>query len=164
MAPSAAAVALKGLFSQTFDRYKLTASMITRLVDFFDGRGESVVDLSLACEASDLASFEAEWKGYAHDATIISEGDKIRLVGWLKARMASTKAGGATDAAGGTAAVVVGALASLGHSLSSTDTTALAAKLAEKERSESENQCVGPLAAAILYFGRERSALGRASI
>ena len=114
--PSAAAIALKGLFSQTFDRYKLTASMVTRLVDFFDGRGETVVDLSLACEASDLASFESEWKGYAQDATITSEGDKIRLVGWLKARMASTKAGGATDAAGGTAAVVVGALASLGHS------------------------------------------------
>ena len=48
-----------------------------------------MVDLSLACKAADLASFEAEWKGYAQDAGITSEGDKIRLVGWLKARMAS---------------------------------------------------------------------------
>ena len=77
-------IALKGLFSQTFDRYKLAPSVVTRLVDFFDGRGESVVDLSLACEAAGLPSFEAEWKGYAQDAGITSEGDKIRLVGWLK--------------------------------------------------------------------------------
>ena len=154
MAPSAAAIALKGLFTQTHDRYKLTTSMISNLVSFFDSRGESVVDLSLACDASDLASFEAEWKAYARDAGISSDGDQIRLVGWLKARMAGSKAGGKADAAGGTASVVVDALASLGHSLSSADTTAIAAKLAEKERGEQESQCVGPLAAAILYFGR----------
>ena len=152
MAPSAAATALKGLFSATHDRYKLTPSMISNLVTFFDGRGESVVDLSLACDASDLASFEAEWKAYARDSGITSDGDQIRLVGWLKARMASGKSGDKADS--GTAAVVVGALESLGHSLSSTDATALAAKLADRERGELENQCVGPLAAAILYFGR----------
>ena len=86
MAPSAAAIALRGLFSQTHDRYKLTTSMIANLVIFFDSRGESVVDLSLACEASDLASFESEWKGYAQDATISSIGDQRKLTGWLSAK------------------------------------------------------------------------------
>ena len=87
--PSAAAVALKGLFSQPYDRYKLTTNMVTLLVDFFDGRGESIADLSLACEAADWASFEAEWKAYARDANISSEGDQVRLVGWLRARMSA---------------------------------------------------------------------------
>ena len=51
--------------------------------------------------------------------------------------MASGKAGDKTES--GTAAVVVGALESLGHSLSPADATALAAKLADKERGELEN-------------------------
>ena len=86
MAPSARALALKGLFAASYDRFRLPTSVVDALVAFFDGRGESVVDLSLACEAADLASFEAEWKAYARDSGITSDGDKIRLVGWLKAR------------------------------------------------------------------------------
>ena len=40
---------------------------------------------------------------YAQDAGITSDGDKIRLVGWLKARMSSSQSGGASDKVGNTA-------------------------------------------------------------
>ena len=114
--PSAAAVALKGLFSQSYGRYKLTDKMVTALVAFFDGRGEAVLDLNLSCEASDMPSFEAEWRAYLVDAGNNSTGDGIRLVGWLKARMAAPGGtGAAADRAAGTAGVVVNALEELGH-------------------------------------------------
>ena len=72
MAPSARAIALKGLFAESYDRFKLPTSVVEKLVNFFDGRGETVTDLSLSCASSEVVRFEAEWHGYAADAGILS--------------------------------------------------------------------------------------------
>ena len=153
MAPSARAIALKGLFSEPYDRFRLPAAVVTALVDFFDGRGESVADLSLSCAASDLERFEAEWHGYAADATITSVGDQRKLTGWLSARMQSA-AGAVTEKASGTAGVVINALEEIGRPLDGTEAASIRAKLAAKEKGEETDQCVGALCVAILYLGR----------
>ena len=153
MAPSARALALKGLFSEPYDRFRLPAAVVTALVDFFDGRGESVADLSLSCAASDLERFEAEWHGYAADAGITSVGDQRKLTGWLSARMQSA-AGAVTEKASGTAGVVINALEEIGRPLDGTEAASIRAKLAAKEKGEEADQCVGALCVAILYLGR----------
>ena len=46
MAPSARAIALKGLFAESYDRFKLPTSVVEKLVNFFDGRGETATVMS----------------------------------------------------------------------------------------------------------------------
>ena len=153
MATSARAIALKGLFAESYDRFKLPTSVVEKLVNFFDGRGECVTDLSLSCAASEVVRFEAEWHGYAADAGILSVGDQRKLTGWLAQRMLSA-AGASSEKSSGVAGVVVSTLEELGRPLDGVTASTLRAKLAAKEKGEESDQCIGALCVAILYLGR----------
>ena len=87
MAPSAAELALEAEFAIKHGRYALSKPLIRdKLIAYWSGRGETLVDLPLDVDNDDVTSWEGEWKAMAASAGVADAVDQNRLIGWLKAR------------------------------------------------------------------------------
>ena len=133
MAPldAAATAAVKAKLSKRHGRHHLPANVVAKLVQFFTGRGESLVDLPLDVDDDDVDAWEKLWGVIAEDAGVDVSSDRLRVVQYLHVR--SKPASGATRDATGVANVAIMALEANGVAISSEAAAAMQNALAVAE-------------------------------
>ena len=150
--PSAARAALQAAFAKQYGHYKLHPTLVqAKLVDYFDGRGESVVDVRFDVDRDDQPAWEQGWLERAEDAGVDGNADRKDLVRWLLARSAPITAG---SAASGATALALTTLEAHGTIVAPDAAAALAVALAAGDAGDELMQSTCPLCVAYLYFGR----------
>jgi hypothetical protein len=120
-----------------------------KLVEYFAGRGEAVVDLPVDVDVNDKAGWQGEWKLIAASASIDDAVDVDRLIKWLEKRSSGPSGVKST----GVAAKALETLESHGVVLSASIISDLEKNLALGEAGDAAAQCTSCLTVGILYTG-----------
>ena len=120
-----------------------------KLIAYFAGRGEAVIDLPVDVDVNDKDSWRSEWKLIATSAGIDDDVDVARLVMWLEKRAAGPTGVKST----GVAAKALETLETHGVTLSPAVISDLEKNLALGEAGEAAAQCTSCLTVGILYLG-----------
>ena len=143
--------ALKGLFRQVYGRHSIRAQCQPMLVRYFAGRGETLGVLPLTPDASDLDAWTMEWTTYAKGAGLADEADQLRLINWLKAKIARPDAHSGFSSS---VKLVTSTLLEDGVTLTAAQQAKLDKRLLDGEKGDEESQCVCADTCIILHLGR----------
>jgi hypothetical protein len=121
-----------------------------KLVPYFVGRGEALVDLPTDVDVDDVEGWKQEWEAIAASAGISDPVDCGRLVKWLQKR----SAGPTSVRSQGVAGRALETLEAHGVSLSSAVISELEKNLASGEAGDVLAQSTSCLCVGILYTGK----------
>jgi hypothetical protein len=121
-----------------------------KLLAYFAGRGEALVDLPTDVDTDDSTSWQSEWETIAKSAGITDEVDIGRLVQWLRKRAAGPSAGKAVGAAGR----ALETLETHGITLSAAVVSDLEKTLSSGEAGDIVAQSTSCLCVALIYVGK----------
>ena len=138
-----------------YGRHSIRVQCQPLLVSYFAGRGESLGVLPLTPDASDLDAWTREWYMYARGAGISDEADQLRLINWLRAKVARPDSHSGVSSS---VKLVTSTLLEDGVTLTPAQQAKLDKRLLEGEKGDEEAQCVSADCCIILHLGRAATA------